>query len=216
MAESKSRWVRDLLIVPLVVGLVVAFFTYVLPKLLDKGREISYSVEGPTESLNGPSLGVSISVNGVPTGQLFSYRVRIWNSGGTSLRNVPIRIVFDRPAAGFRVFVVTHSTSPRYEFGAIREVGSDSTSRRFVYELLNPGNEDVVTVVANDDPQIEVYSNVAGVRFTRSEPAQPRSMMEWASFAMTIVAVVAAMLAKVLDSLFGTLRRRERRVHDRP
>ena len=202
MADTPSKWLRDLLVIPLVIGLLVAVFTYGLPKFLDKGKELSYSIDGPTAHLGTSSLsGITITVNGVPTSQLYGYRARIWNSGDLALKAVPVRFVFEDAPPGFRVFSVAHTTKPQFEFGTIKEESSDSLSRRFVYELLNPGNEDVVTFVANAAPSLVVFSNVEGVRLKRVDPQVPRDWKKYLSLATTLVAVLASFAGVLLKSI---------------
>lgn len=65
MPDSNARWTRDILLIPLIVGLLVALFTFLLPKLIEKGKEISYTIEGPTSYVNQQAAGaVTITVRG--------------------------------------------------------------------------------------------------------------------------------------------------------
>lgn len=68
MAEGKTNWVRDLLVIPLIIGLVVAFATFVIPKVLENGNELSYSTDEPIAYLDRTDVqNVKIEVNGVHT-----------------------------------------------------------------------------------------------------------------------------------------------------
>jgi hypothetical protein len=204
MTETKSKWLRDLLVIPLIVAIVVAIFTYGFPKLIEKGKELSYTIDGPNAYLNQQAIGnLSIAVNGVTTAKLFTYKVRLWNSGGVPLKDIPVRLVFGEPKSGFRMLGVTHSTTPKYEFAKIQEVGNDSTSTRYVYELLNPGNQDVITLVTNEDPILEFYSNVEGLRVKRIEPQEPKGWLDILSLATTVVAAFASILSILLKTLFA-------------
>jgi hypothetical protein len=208
MPEPKSRWSRDLFAIPLAVAVVAAVFTYGFPKFLEKGRELSYSIDGPTSSLSTQSAGgLAISVNGVSTTQLFGYKVRLWNSGGLPLKDVPVRLVFRNPPPDFRIFSITHTTIPRFEFGAIQDLTTDSTSRRFAYQLLNQGNEDQVSLVTNRDPVLEVYANVEGMALKKAEIQPPRRGFEYLN---VVVAVVAGLASLLSGALKFALQRRDR------
>src|SRR5689334_2826750 len=144
MSPHALRWIRDLLLVPLLVGLIIATFTIGLPRLLEKRRELSYEIDGPTPAFSSSVLrGVTVSANGVRVDQLFSYRVRIWNSGGIALKDVPVRLVLSSQPPGVRVLNISHVTTPAYEFAPIQDTSDSLGNRRFVFQDLNPGNEDV-------------------------------------------------------------------------
>lgn len=199
MAESSSKWTRDILLIPLIVGLVVAFFTYVLPKWLEKGMEISYSIDGPTSYVNQHALGnVTIQVNGVSTPRLFAYKVRLWNSGGHALKDLPVRFTFDPQNDTFQVFNVSHETNPRFEFGKIEEQGSDKHSKRFVYELLNPDDEDVVTLLTSDDSPLNLNSKAEGLRVTKVATRQPTL---WIGLIGSVLAAISSLFSLALKFL---------------
>lgn len=89
------KWVRDFLILPLVVGLIVATVTFGLPKLFSEKTELSYEIDGPIRYLNDPAVkGIEVSVSGKTVNDIVAYRVRIWNSGGKPIKKIPVRIVF--------------------------------------------------------------------------------------------------------------------------
>jgi hypothetical protein len=192
MPDNKSRWTRDILLIPLIVGLFIALFTYLLPKFFDKGKEISYTVEGPTSYVNQQAYGaVTITVNGVTTPSLFAYKVRLWNSGGSPIKDLPVRFSFNPGGSSFQVFNVVHDTKPKVEFGKIEENGSDQNSKRFVYELLNPDDEDIITFLINTDAPLTVNTKSEGLRVIDAAPKEPGN---W-SRVVQIVALIMSVLA---------------------
>jgi hypothetical protein len=139
MAEGKTKWARDLLVIPLVVALAGAVFTYVIPKLSEKRSELSYSLDGPTSYVNQQAVGnITIQVNGASTSRLFAYKVRLWNSGGLPLRDLPVRFTFEAQNESFLIFNVNHETTPRYEFGKIDEQGSDRSIKALRIPAIKP------------------------------------------------------------------------------
>ncbi len=207
MEDIKSKSWLTLFIIPVVIGLIIALFTFVVPKVFEKGKKLSYSVDGPAAYLDKNSLGnVKVVVNDVSTANLFGYKVRLWNSGGVPLKNLPILFNFSQNRPDLVFFSVTHSTKPSLEFGAIREEGSDDHSKRFVYELLNPGDEDVVTFLLNDSPKLQIYSKSEGLRLDWVRPSE-----RGPEFLLSAVGVVTGMIASFLSLIFYRFRFRRMR-----
>jgi hypothetical protein len=202
VADVKANWVRDLVVIPLVVGMVVAVFTYGLPRIWEKGRQLSYSIDGPTPALTETLVGkIAISANGVPVSQLFTYRVRVWNSGGGALRDVPVRVVFEMPPADFRMLNVAHATTPKYEFGAITESSDSPASRRFVYALLNPKSEDVITFVTTAGPSARLYSNVEDVQLKEVATSEHKSSGDKLIALVGLAAAIASAMTSVAKTV---------------
>jgi hypothetical protein len=207
MEESKSKSWLTLFIIPLVIGLIIALFTFVVPKLFEKGKKLNYSVDGPSAYLDKNSIGnIKVVVNDVPTANLFGYKVRLWNSGGVPLKNLPILFNFSQNKPGLVFFSVSHDTKPSLEFGGIREEGSDDHSKRFVYELLNPGDEDVVTFLLNDNPKLQLYSKSEGLKLVWVRPSE-----RGPEFLLSLVGGITGMLASFLSLIFYRLRLRRTR-----
>ena len=165
------NWVRDLLILPLVVGVIVAAVTFGLPLLLRDAQELSYVVDGPAAYLDDPALGhVKVEINGVAVSELFAYKIRLWNSGDIPLQKLPVSFVFEKTPSDFQVFSTSHATTPRFEFGAIDEDVVGPARRRFVYELLNPGDQDIVTFLTNARPELEVFAKAANLTVIAAQP----------------------------------------------
>jgi hypothetical protein len=210
--ERAPKWVRDLLIIPIVVGIVLAVIGYSLPKFFERGKRLGYTLDGPVEAFRADATaGLSLTVDGIPVTRLFTYRLRLWNSGDESVRDAPVRIVF-ASAPGFRVFSVRHATAPAYEFGRIVEETPSAYERRFVYSLLNPTNEDVVTFVTNAPASASLYVNIDGVRVSRVETALRLSWLDSASTFASISGLLFAFLGLLTQSqatkIYQWLRRR--------
>jgi hypothetical protein len=197
MGDTPSKWKRDILIIPLIIGLLVAVFTFLLPKLLDKGKELSYTIDGPTSYVNQQAVGnITITVNGVATSNLFAYKIRLWNTGGTALRDMAVRFSFSPKRQDFQIFNVSHETNPRFEFGKIEEAGSDATSKRFVYELLNAGDEDTVTLLVNDDAPLSLYAKAEGMKLTQ---VTQKVQTKWSYLVAGLVGPLGAIIISILS-----------------
>lgn len=96
-------WLRNLLIIPLIIALIVAIVQFLLPKLFEKSLVVSHTIEGPTAYLRPETIGgLHVVINGIPTSYLFAYKVRLWNSGGLSIRNLPVRFQFEATERDFK------------------------------------------------------------------------------------------------------------------
>ena len=108
--------------IPVIVGIIVALGGFAIPKIFEKGSQISYSIDGPVAYVDSEAMGSSkITVDGVQTPNIYGYKVRIWNSGGRALQSLPGRFDFETKTPDFKIFNVTHETTPKREFGSIKE-----------------------------------------------------------------------------------------------
>ncbi len=206
MADKKTNWVRDLLLVPLIVGVIVAFASFVLPKFFDKDKEISYSIETPIEYLDQDAVkNIDIQVNGTHVTSLIAYKVHIWNSGDIPLTVLPIRFVFDTEHDDFTVFNTSHNTQPKEEFGKILEEGSNVKSKRFIYELLNPDDKDIVTFLCNQLATIEVYTKAEGLKKKKHNPKKVR-WYELAGVSLPVLGVFLSLFFNRLKKKYLNLR----------
>ena len=156
---------RDFLILPLVVGLVVGAFTVVLPKLFADKLELSYEIDSPTAFLDDPAVRevVQIEVKGKAVSDLISFRVRLWNSGDKPIKELPLQVDFDSKSNNFSILNVRHQTTPAEVFGNIDSLKITPKSRRYKYELLNSGDEDVITFLANGPATLEFNAKAEGL-----------------------------------------------------
>jgi hypothetical protein len=176
MIREKTEWWRRFINHPVtrtvIGGLIVAAVVYfVFPEIYEKDtelKEFSYSIDGPITYLEPDLTGsLEVMINNISTFYLLEYRVRIWNSRKVPLKNLPIRFVFDTSESDFKLFKVEHDHKPRYEFGEITEQDliedNDACSRRFIYTLLNPKDEDIVTLWTNYPVSLSVYAKSEGL-----------------------------------------------------
>jgi hypothetical protein len=210
MSEAKSIWWRDLLFIPLIVGLIVALFTFGLPKLFEKEKQITYEIDGPTTYLDKQSIGnVSVVVNGVPTSNLFSYKVHLLNSGDQPLKNLPVLVLFETDLSEFKIFSVRHETKPSHEFGNIMQEDIDHKSKRFVFELLNPKDQDTISFLTNNSASLKLFAKLEGLRVKGKKPQKGTT---WFGITSTILAVVASLLSLLLRFIPTTS---EKKHHER-
>lgn len=206
MPQQKRRWL-DLLLIPVVVGLVVAVGSYFIPKLFEEGKVLSYSVDGPISYLNKDIEGdVMIQIGEETTRDLYAYRVEIRNSGDEPLTNVPVRIVFDADSTDFRIFNVSHNTNPSYEFGEIKVEDRGSTSIRFVYELLNPSHRDNVTLLTNSRAEPVVYAKYQGLVLQAVDDDDGSGFpLENIILIFPVLAAVASLFTELISKYFEAL-----------
>jgi hypothetical protein len=205
------RWGRDLIFIPLIIGLVIVSIQFGIPKILERNMELSYSIEDPIIYIEPQTIGnLVVEINGEQTSSLYAYKVRIWNSGDLPIKNLPIRFVFDRTESDFKIFSVAHDTKPKYEFGEIVEQGNDTHSKRFIYSLLNSNDEDVVTFLTNYPASLSVYAKLEGLSVKLVKPNE--LILGLTSSTVIIVGVVASLFSVVIK-IFMDYRRRKRGVY---
>ncbi len=206
MTERKTTWIRDLLLVPVIVGLVIAVFTYVLPKLLAEAKQISYTVEEPVAYLDKTSIGSAVvKVNDVPVPEVFAVRVRVWNSGDVALKDLAVRFDFSSSDKDFRILSANHNTQPAREFGSINEQGSEGLSKRYVYQLLNAKDEDTIVFLTTAKADLKVFSKAEGLS-VKSVPAGKEREFKW--YHAVLGAMIASLLSSIVEVLFKLARRK--------
>lgn len=200
MTERKTAWVRDLLLVPVIVGLVIAIFTYVLPKFFAEAKQISYTVEEPIAYLDKTSIGSAvIKVNELAVPEVFAARVRVWNSGDIALKEIAVRFDFSTSEKDFRILSANHNTQPAKEFGNILEQGSEGQSKRYVYQLLNPKDEDTIVFLTTAKADLKVFSKAEGLS-VKLVPANKEREFKW--YHAVLGAMLAALLGSIVEVLF--------------
>lgn len=184
------------MIVPLVVGLIVAGASWAFTKFTKENRELSYAIDGPTNLIDQNQVGdVALSVNGLPVRQVVLYKVRVRNSGDLALRNISIRFVFEPRDPAFTLFSLRHNTSPPFEFGKIAELENAQHERRIQYELLNPGDEDNLSFVANARLQLSVFAKAENLRLKQAEViTQPSVWDRFGPWISGLLALISALL----------------------
>lgn len=187
-----ARRFWDLLVIPVIVGLILAVAAFFLPRILEGGKRLSYTSEKPTDYSSQRLDGVTIQVNGVPTTNLFVTKVRLWNSGSVALKDVGVLFRFKPPDQNFKILTFAHTTRPELEFGDIKPTKSDDNSAKFVYALLNPNDEDIVSFLTNESIEPTVHAKAEDLRVVQvlaTSPAQ-KSKFLWVG----AIGVVASLL----------------------
>ena len=119
MAFEKNWWI-NIIVVPLIIGIIIAFVQFGLPLFFEKKTEISYSIEDPIINIDKNKMGdVEIRINNISTGALIGQTIRIWNSGNEPIEKLPITYLFETSNNNFAILTSSHDTKPKYEFGPI-------------------------------------------------------------------------------------------------
>jgi hypothetical protein len=206
MADTKFLWWRDFLLIPLVVGLIIAVFIFGLPKIFEKGKQLSYEIDGPTTYLDKRSIGnVPVTVDGVPISILFSYKVRLWNSGDQPLKNLPVLVLFETELSGFKIFSVRHETQPPHEFGNIKQLYIDQKSKKLIFDLLNPEDQDTISLLTNNSVPLKLYAKLEGLKVIEVKLEKPEKATKWWGIASTFLAIIASLLTVFLSEYLRKL-----------
>jgi hypothetical protein len=123
----------------------------------------------------------------------------VWNSGNLPLKNVPLQISFAPREEKFLIYSLNHRTKPPVEFGSIKVEETDVYSRRFVYELLNPGNEDAISILTSSPLKLSVYSKAEGMEIKAVTSANVKNETGtgvWSAL-LGLIAMVFAIFANV-------------------
>lgn len=164
-AWSKAWWAEKL-IIPILVGLSVFVVQFIVPKLIVKDKELSIQLinaRKDTLSSNTNRTNPNSGIKNESSQNSIKYSVKISNSGALPLKNIPVRLIFKDIDSGFKIIRTTHKTIPEYEFGSIKDEKPDSNQLRFVYSLLNPDDEDLISIWANREIQIKPYAKAEGM-----------------------------------------------------
>ena len=159
---------QSLLSHSLLVGIICTFLgiggTY---WFTTKYKELSYVIEPSEVFLKNPTTNdVEVSVNGVPVKEVFSHRIKIWNSGNLPIKDVSFTFLFpvkERNGNEFKILNLSYSTVPKHKFGKVEEEKNELDSMGMHIELLNPGDEVNVSIITNQSLQPEFYSKTEGV-----------------------------------------------------
>lgn len=91
---------------PIIVGLVIAIATYLMPNFFDKGKQISYTVEDAVTYLDKSSIGNSVvKFNDIVVPEVYAIRVRLWNSGDVPLKDLAVVLSFIQEIKNFVFFL---------------------------------------------------------------------------------------------------------------
>lgn len=209
-AWSKAWWAEKL-IIPIFVGLAIFVVQFVAPRFFVKQMELSIQVQEPVAYLDSAiTQDLSVKVNDQVVTDLLTYQARIWNSGDLPLKDIPARFVFQSAESDFRILRVTHKTAPAFEFGPIKQEELSNTERRFVYTLLNPKDEDLVTFWVTREAKLTPFAKSEGMALRIADPPKPSASIRTMSLAEAFFyGVLGAMVIEVV-SIYNLFRYRRR------
>lgn len=205
MAEKEKSGVNYLIfmfVVTVVAGITVAAITnFVItpqePIDTRPEKELTYYASWPQTVLDVSSVeemvNVSIIVNGTITSSLYSTSVQVWNSGKEPIKNLPIEFVFSPfylEDSLSKIISISYRTYPEREFGDITADETTEDSRRYVYELLNPGDEFTVTFLTFNKTKVEVFSKAEGLTVKEGYPYAVSTTYESYSNLVYFIAIV--------------------------
>lgn len=164
---------RNLAVIPLIVGLVLLVLQFGIQTISEKELELSYSLEDSKILLDKSTMGnANVEINGANISSLYSQSIRIWNSGDIPINALPIKYFFNTSSPTFQIFGVTHDTNPKYEFGKISLIEEDQYSKRYVYDLLNSNDEFTITILTNEKVHQSVYAKAEGLSIKQVIPSK--------------------------------------------
>ncbi len=182
-----------LFLIPLSVGLIIAFFQFFLPKLTKDRKELSYTIFDPISLIdNRITKDLDVKINNVATTSLFSSQINIENTGNTPIKDVPISIVFPDQDSSLIIYNYNIVTNPKYEFG---EIGVDQSRSglRLLAELINPKDEIYISVIINKEIKPEFFSKVEDMNLEESKPETENNI-----FLSIILPIIASGLSLIV------------------
>ena len=164
-----------------------------------KREDLAQKPQPPNPRAPAAPQNLSLSIE-AKAEDLHVYKVTIRNTGNSPIRDLPIRLLFENASNKFTMLAVQHKTNPAREFGEIKDDLAEWQSPRFVYQLLNPGDEDVITILASEKSELKVYSKGEGVSFDVTSASDSRS---GPSTLTILLGVVIGMIASSLMIWLG-------------
>jgi len=199
--------IKELFIYPILImiltGLVIQLILPIYFKKEDKrlnykeDKRLEYKIEGPTKITYDPKAGqpeFKCEIN--KKDYLFVYDILIKNTGDSVIKNLPILYIFDDASKQFKILSVTQTTEPAYEFGKVQLLSSNYNSRKYVYDLINKGDEILITFLTSEYSQPSVYAKAPDLKFVK----ETGETKDYSTFLVTF-AVVIAFIASFISLL---------------
>ncbi len=202
--ENKMKWLRDIIFIPIMIALVFFLLSFAFQKIPNKGKQITYSIDGPSTLIDTTKLNssqMSLKVNDEGVSKLYIYKVILTNTGSEPISDLPVRIVFNTDSPNFKIYSISHETLPRLEFGEINEEYPDLNSIRFVYDLMNAKDQDSITIITNLSQKLEVFSKSDGLVVKEIQTNEPSLKNTDISLMITLVAGFSTFLLTILQKL---------------
>jgi len=209
----QERRLIDILIIPLLIGLVIAIIQFGLPKIFAEDKELSYTIDSPIKYIDSQEINdveVEVIINGEPVKSLYVYKIKIWNSGDLPIKDLPISLIFD-DVEDFKIITTMHDTIPKYEFGYINETRGNY-SIRLVFALLNPGDADTVTIISNRLSDLNLYTKSEGLSLKLSKNISPSQITD---IIMPIFAILISLISIYLREFLSLRKRSDSLIKER-
>lgn len=205
------------LLIPLIVGLIIAIIQFGLPYFFGDKKELTYTIFEPITYFDKNSVGeLNIVIDGIESNALFSNQIILENTGQIPLKNIPITIHFSAQDTLFKIYNYTIQTQPPVEFGNI-EKNLRSTDLSLKVELINPKDKIFVNVLTNSKCESNVYAKSEGMILSKAETQEGKkenNFSFWLALFASVISTIFAFflppktlnalsdLSKVIDSLF--------------
>jgi protein associated with RNAse G/E len=232
-----NKWVRDLIMIPIIVGITLIVIQVVADKIIKEDKKLSIEIEGPFDfvTLNNlfdkadiklsyklgwdlkseksnekfqptelakanPKAPMSPKISSVQmivdADTIQIYRVTMKNAGTIPISNLPVSFIFDTDKDDFMILSLEHKTTPEHEFGTIDEDFKNHKKTRFIYSLLNPNDQDIVTLLINDKAELDVYAKSEGLSVAKSSIKENKQKNKYINILLVILSAFIALLLK--------------------
>jgi len=184
-------------LVPLTVGIFVAIFQFLLPKLTKEKKELTYLIHNPISIIdNSISKNIDLEINGLKTKSLYSTQIVVENTGNVPLKNIPVSVLFETEDSTFSIYNHNLETVPKIEFGKLN-VNKSKNKIRLLIELFNQSDKINLNVLTNKNIRPDIYSKTEAMVLSEKKP----NGEEKSSFSI-IISIVASGISVLLLSFF--------------
>lgn len=198
MKYMKTR-LFDFLKYPLIVGILVAIFQFLIPKVFQDSKQLTYIIDEPITYIDKKSTGnLFIRIDSTETDLLCAYKVQIINSGNIPIKEQPVKLIFENTPKAFKIFSIKITTMPEMEFGKITIDSKDTISIRYIYELINPNDKIILTFLTNNYADLSLYAKSDNLKLKR-KPTERNS--SWLNIIALIGSILASFLTLILKSV---------------
>ena len=102
------------------------------------------------------------------------YRISLKNSGKVELTDLPLRLIFIPKNKDFKIVSLEHNTMPKNNFSEIKHTYEEKLEVLITYSLLNPGDRDVITLLATQDALLTMAVKTKGLSYETSSASDTR------------------------------------------
>jgi hypothetical protein len=207
LKQKLANPILALIILPLGIGLVLALVSYILPIIFGAKKELTYRVWG-TEK---PALDSTSVPNKGQIGSLYIHEVHLWNSGSKPIKDLVVTILFESGSDNFQIVAERHVTKPEHGFGDIKEETVSAHSVKYIYQLLNPKDEEQITFLTSSPASLKFYAKAEELKVKEGPPPTNES---WIKSWLPTIGAIASFMTLALQILLTHKRRR--RMQEQP